>query len=177
MLRRQAAALKTTSSIRLLSTGVRLPDIQLRKDSPGTLVSVPTPKKSIIIGIPAAFSPACSSIHIPGYLKRLKELAGKGVTALTVVSVNDAFVQGAYGKQMLQDYPETHGITIDFLADQDAAWTKAAELEFDASAILGGMRCRRFAAVLEDGVVRDVYVEADGTGVTTSAAEHVAKRL
>jgi 2-Cys peroxiredoxin 5 len=78
---------------------------------------------------------------------------------------------------MLQDYPDTQGIQVQFLADHDAAWTHAADLHFDASKILGSVRCKRFAAVLEGELVKDVFVEADGTGVTTSAAEHVIKKL
>lgn len=102
--------------------------------------------------------PSCSASHIPGYLqsKRLKD-AG----SVVVVSVNDPFVMKAWAKDL--DASSSSGIR--FLADPHAELTNALDLAFDATAIFGQPRSKRYALVIEDGKVKEVFVEPDNTGV------------
>ncbi|PSK46407.1 hypothetical protein B9Z65_5375 [Elsinoe australis] len=149
-------------------------DIPLMESSPGSKVSLKQelspPAHGIIIGVPAAFSPSCSAKHIPGYLNsdKLKN-AGK----VFVVSVNDAFVMKAWGETL--DPAGNSGIR--FLADPAGNFTKALDLDFDAAAIFGGPRSKRYALVIEDGKVKEAHVEPDNTGVFASTAEKVLAAL
>ncbi|KAF2227832.1 AhpC/TSA family protein [Elsinoe ampelina] len=146
----------------LVKVGDAIPDIELHESSPGNKVSLAkelaSPAKGIIIGVPAAFSPSCSAKHVPGYLNsdKLKD-AGK----VFVVSVNDAFVMKAWASTL--DPSEKSGIR--FLADPAGNFTKALSLDFDAPAVFGGARSKRYALVIEEGKVKEAHVEPDNTGV------------
>ncbi|KAK7950903.1 peroxiredoxin (alkyl hydroperoxide reductase subunit C) [Apiospora aurea] len=126
--------------------------------------------KGLVIGVPAAFSGACSQQHVPGYIKhpRTKEILGMG-GKVVVVSVNDAFVMNAWHEQM--DPVKDSGIR--FLGDPTGEFTRALDLGFDAPAIFGGMRGKRYALVIEDGKVKEAHVEPDNTGTNVSLAEKV----
>merc|ERR1711962_895520 len=102
----------------------------------------------------------------PGYLAQLEALKAKGVAEVACIAVMKAWgdVQGATGK-------------IRMLADTCANFTKAADLELDLAAVLGNVRTKRFAMVVEDGVVVGLEVEPDGTGLTCSLAPKVAEKL
>ncbi|BFZ55258.1 hypothetical protein PYCC9005_002298 [Savitreella phatthalungensis] len=163
-----------SSQRRLLSVGDSLPKVSVRKASPAdeVFISPPATGRSILVGIPAAYSPSCSSSHIPGFISALPQLKKKGVERVDVVAVNDVFVMKAW--QATFD-----GMTDDvsFYADQDGSWTRAAALEFDAAKVLGSKRCKRFAAIIDNGKVAKLFVEPDGTGMTVSTAENVLKEL
>ncbi|KAK3820321.1 MAG: Redoxin [Benniella sp.] len=128
-------------------------------------------KKAVLIGVPGAFTPGCSKTHIPGYLKHYNELKDKGVNLIGCVSINDAFVMNAWGKQL------GVGDKITMLADPQGKFVKDLGLDFDASAALGGYRSKRFALVLEDGKITKVFVEPNNTGLSVSLAENVLKEL
>ncbi|KAF2640225.1 AhpC/TSA family protein [Massarina eburnea CBS 473.64] len=152
-----------------VKVGDRIPDVDLTESSPGNKIKIAAELKSgkgLIIGVPAAFSPSCSENHIPGYINSAKL---KSAGRVFVVSVNDAFVMKAWGK--ILDPNGSSGIR--FLADPDLRFTKALDLNFDAAAIFGGDRSKRYALLTEDGVVTDAHVEADNTGLDVSAAEKV----
>ena len=123
-------------------------------------------KKVVIFGVPGAFTPGCSKTHLPGYIKDAERIKGKGVAEIGCVSVNDPFVMAAWG--------EAHGAAgkVRMLADTNAEFAKAAGLALDLS-VLGGVRCKRFSAVVTDGVVEALNVEpADApTGMTCSLAD------
>ncbi|KAF2487269.1 AhpC/TSA family protein [Neohortaea acidophila] len=153
-----------------VGTGDKIPDIDLVENSPGNKVSLATELKGkgVIVGVPAAFSPSCSAKHIPGYIKspHLKD-AGQ----VFVVSVNDPFVMKAWAENL--DPGAASGIR--FLADPHAAFTNALDLAFDATAIFGQPRSKRYALTVKDGKIDGVHVEPDNTGVDVSAAEKVLK--
>ncbi|KAF4554687.1 Redoxin-like protein 2 [Elsinoe fawcettii] len=157
----------------LVKVGGAIPDIELHESSPGTKVSLAkefSSGKGLIIGVPAAFSPSCSAKHVPGYLNSDKL---KGAGKVFVVSVNDAFVMKAWGSSL--DPEAKSGIR--FLADPAGNFTKALDLDFDAAAIFGGPRSKRYALVIEDGKVKEAHVEPDNTGVFASTAEKVLGAL
>ncbi|KIW05586.1 uncharacterized protein PV09_03461 [Verruconis gallopava] len=159
------------SATRFVKVGDAVPDVELMESSPGNKVNLAAELKSgkgLIIGVPAAFSPACSSSHVPGYINSPKL---KGAGKVFVVSVNDAFVMNAWRKDL--DPQGKSGIR--FIADPALKFTNALDLSFDGSAIFGGDRSKRYALVIEDGKVKEAYVEPDNTGLKVSAAENVLK--
>ncbi|KAK5721176.1 hypothetical protein LTR17_014817 [Elasticomyces elasticus] len=137
-----------------------IPDVELMENSPGNKVSIAKELKGkgVIIGVPAAFSPSCSESHIPGYIDSSKL---KDAGQVFVVSVNDAFVMGQWGKSLDPD------------GKSGAAFTKALELDFDGTAIFGQPRSKRYALVVDDGKVKSIHVEPDNTGVKESTADKV----
>jgi len=156
------------SPVASVKVGDAIPDVELVESSPGNKVSIARELKGrgLIIGVPAAFSPSCSERHVPGYINstRLKD-AGK----VFVVSVNDPFVMKAWAASL--DADGKSGIR--FLADPHATFTNALDLSFDATAIFGQPRSKRYALLVEDGKVKEVHIEPDNTGVKASAAETV----
>jgi len=157
------------SSPAFVKIGDSLPDVDLVEGSPGNKVNLSKElhaAKGVIVGVPAAFSPACSEKHIPGYVNspKLKD-AGK----VFVVSVNDPFVMKAWGKTL--DPSGSSGIR--FLGDPSLAFTKALDLSFDGASIFGGDRSKRYALLIENGQVKEAHVESDNTGLNVSAADKV----
>lgn len=120
-------------------------------------------RKVVVFGLPGAFTPTCTAQHMPGYVKRADEFAAKGVD-VACLSVNDAWVmkswakdQGAIGK-------------VEMLADGNAEFTRAIGLDADMSARGYGTRCRRFAMIVDNGVVRNLAIE-EAPVLEASAAE------
>lgn len=168
----------SASTKRALSTSSALPKAQLRHKTPGDLVTIPTNGKQLIVGVPAAFSPGCSNSHIPGYLESVSALKEAKVEGVYVISVNDVFTMNAWSASFSSDSTKdvlsadgNQESYIKFLADHDGSWTQEAETGFDASKILGGVRSKRFAAIIDDGKVSKIFVEPDNTGITVSSAE------
>ena len=123
-----------------------------------------------LFALPGAFTPTCSAKHLPGYLQHAEELRAKGVDAIACVSVNDAFVMGAWG-----DNQKT-GETILMLADGNGDFTRALGLEFDASKYGMGTRSQRFSMLVDDGVVKQLNIEEPGA-FSVSSAEHLLQQL
>jgi peroxiredoxin len=113
-------------------------------------------KKIAIFGLPGAFTPTCSAKHVPGYLANFDTIKAKGVDEIWCVSVNDAFVMGAWARDQ-----HTSG-KIRMLADGSAAWTKALGLELDLTARGMGVRMQRFSMLADNGVVKNLNIEAPG---------------
>ena len=126
-------------------------------------------KKIVLFAVPGAFTPTCSAKHLPGYIDKLDDFVKLGVE-VACLSVNDAFVMGAWAKH--QDVPEG----IHMLADGNGTFTKALGLELDATAFGMGLRSKRFAIVADDGVVTQVHVEAPGE-FKVSAADYVLEHM
>ncbi len=126
-------------------------------------------KKVVLFAVPGAFTPTCSAKHLPGYIEKLAEFTKRGVD-VACLSVNDAFVMGAWAKN--QNVPEN----LHMLADGNGAFTKALGLELDATPFGMGLRAKRFAIYAEDGVVKQIHVEAPGE-FKVSAAEYVLEHL
>src|SRR4249920_2426717 len=126
-------------------------------------------KKVVLFAVPGAFTPTCSAKHLPGYVDKLEEFSKRGVE-VACLSVNDAFVMGAWAKH--QNVPES----VHMLADGNGTFTKALGLELDATPFGMGLRSKRFAIVADDGVVTQVHVEAPGE-FKVSAADYVLEHL
>jgi peroxiredoxin len=111
-------------------------------------------KRVVIFGLPGAYTPTCSAQHLPGYLAKLDELRGKGIDEVWCVSVNDGFVMAAWGRE--------HGAVgkIRMLGDGSAELARKLGLEVEIPGM--GMRVRRFSLLAEDGVVKQLNVEAPG---------------
>ncbi|KAI9495904.1 peroxiredoxin-like protein [Zychaea mexicana] len=179
LLQRQAAACQRgfhSSTAHLIKKGDYLPSIVVQRKSPADTVDVQelfgSVNKAILFGVPGAFTPGCSKTHLPGYIKQAEQLkAEKGVDLIACVSVNDAFVMSAWADATSADGK------VELLADSKGELAKAMDLDFDASGALGGHRFKRFAAVLEHGVVKELFVEQDKTGLNVSLVENVEKHL
>ncbi len=125
--------------------------------------------KSVLFGLPGAFTPTCSQAHLPGYVVQADEIKAKGVDRIVCMSVNDAFVMGAWGKS-------SNAEALEMLADGNCEFSKAIGLDFDGSGFGMGQRCKRFAAIIDNGTVTHVFVEAPGE-FEVSSAENVLKNL
>ena len=121
-------------------------------------------KKVILFGLPGAFTPTCSAKHVPGYVQHADAIKDKGIDTIACVSVNDAFVMGAWGKD------QNVGDKVMMLADGSAEFTKAAGLELDLVARGMGVRCQRFSMIVDNGVVQSINID-DGTFDKTSAEQ------
>ncbi len=113
-------------------------------------------KKIAIFGLPGAYTPTCSAKHVPSYVQNAQQLRGKGVNEIWCVAVNDAFVMAHWGRDQ-----KALG-KIRFLADGSAEWTRKLGLELDLSARGMGMRMQRFSMLVDNGVVKQLNVEAPG---------------
>ena len=156
-----------------IKAGDRLPEVPLQRIREG-VESVNTRslfdgKKVVIFAVPGAFTPTCSERHLPGFVQHFEEFRAKGVD-VACVAVNDPFVMQAWGES--QHVPD--GLLM--LADGNGDFTRALGLEMDASAYGMGTRSKRFAIYAEDGVARQVLVEAPGE-FRVSSAEHVLAQL
>jgi glutaredoxin/glutathione-dependent peroxiredoxin len=119
-------------------------------------------KKVVLFSVPGAFTPTCSAKHLPGYVEKLAEFKNKGVD-VACLAVNDAFVMNAWAKD--QKVPEA----LLMLADGNGTFSKALGLEMDGTAFGLGMRGKRFALYADDGVVKQVHIEAPGEFKVSSA--------
>jgi peroxiredoxin len=126
-------------------------------------------KTIAILGLPGAFTPTCSNQHLPGYIRLADQLKAKGVDEIWCISVNDAFVMGAWGRQQ-----EANGI-VRMMADGSATFTKALGLEFDLVAKGMGVRSKRYSMLVQDGVVKQLNIETAGLDVST--AEKLLEQL
>jgi glutaredoxin/glutathione-dependent peroxiredoxin len=127
-------------------------------------------KKVVLFAVPGAFTPTCSAKHLPGFVQNAGAFTAKGVDTVACISVNDAFVMGAWGKDQGTDEK------VMMLADGSAAFTKALGLELDLNARGMGVRSQRFALVAQDGKVTHLAVEPAGQfGV--SSAEDMLKHV
>jgi peroxiredoxin (alkyl hydroperoxide reductase subunit C) len=126
--------------------------------------------KVVLFAVPGAFTPTCSAKHLPGFVEHVAAMKAKGVDTVVCVSVNDAFVMGAWGKA------QGVGDDIVMLADGSAAFTKALGLELDLVARGMGVRSQRFALIAQNGVVTHLAIEAPG-GFDVSRAEAILAAL
>ena len=154
----------------MLAVGDTIPDVGLwtmTADGPKAVTSHEALGTGTVVlfGVPGAFTPTCSDHHLPSFVVRAEDLRAKGVDRIACIAVNDAFVMGAWAQA-------EHADDLVMLADGNGEFARAAGLEMDGSGFGLGQRIRRFAAVLEDGVVRHVAVES-GPGLEVSSADAV----
>ncbi|OYX64984.1 MAG: peroxiredoxin [Sphingomonadales bacterium 32-64-17] len=157
-----------------ISKGDKLPDVKLVKataDGPDAVQSSEffAGKKVALFAVPGAFTPTCSAKHLPGYVEKAADLKAKGIDEIACVSVNDAFVMGAWGKDAGSD-------DVTMLADGSADFAKAIGLDADFSGYGMGTRSQRFSMIVNDGVVEELNVEGPGE-FKVSSAEHMLGQL
>jgi glutaredoxin/glutathione-dependent peroxiredoxin len=155
-----------------IQVGDRLPAATLRRATADGIENVAVEdytrgRKVVIFAVPGAFTPTCSEQHLPGFLEFGDALRAKGVAAIACVAVNDPFV--------LKAWERSSGVAdrVDFLSDGNAEFTRAIGLDFDGSAIGLGTRSRRYAMVVDDGVVRTLLVEDVPSQAETSSARAI----
>ena len=128
-------------------------------------------RKVVIFGLPGAYTGTCSTAHVPSFIRTAKGFAEKGVDEIICISVNDPFVMKAWG--------EATGATaagISMLGDADASFSKAIGMTFDVPPLGFFARSKRYAALVEDGVVTQFNPET-GTGCEISAGEHLLSQI
>ena len=127
-------------------------------------------KRIVIFGLPGAFTPTCSTKHVPGYVAAHDRLMAKGVNEVWCISVNDAFVMGAWGRD------QKSGGKVRMMADGSATFTRALGLEMDLTARGMGVRSQRYSMLVDDGLVKALHVEQPGK-FEVSDAETMRRQL
>ena len=158
-----------------ISVGDAMPDITLYTMTGSGPESVTTGdlfggKKVALFGLPGAFTPTCSAKHVPGFVANHDALTAKGIDSIVCVSVNDAFVMGAWGED------QQVGDKVMMVSDGSAELALATGLELDLSNRGFGMRCCRFSMVVNAGKVESLNLESDG-GYEVTSAEHMLANL
>lgn len=144
-----------------IQVGEKVPSVKLKTMTAEGMSEVTTDelfagKKVVLFALPGAFTPTCSARHLPGFVEKAAELKGKGVDTIACLSVNDAFVMGAWGREL-----KTAG-KVRMMADGSAAFTQATGLTLDLTAAGLGLRSNRYSMLVDDGVVKTLNVEAPG---------------
>jgi len=152
-----------------VQVGDRIPEVVLKRIREG-VENVDTRtlfdgRKVVLFAVPGAFTPTCSEKHLPGFIERFEEFRSRGIDVVCM-AVNDPFVMQAWGRTL--QAPDG----LQLVSDGNADLTRAMGLEMDASGYGMGLRARRFALYAEDGVVKQLFVEAPGE-FKVSSAEHV----
>jgi peroxiredoxin len=154
----------------IIAVGSRLPDVTFRVMTPSGPASKTTDdifarKRVVLFAVPGAFTPTCNNSHLPGFLANAEAFKAKGIDTVACTAVNDVFVLDAWSKSSgAQD-------KVMFLADGNADFTRALGLELDGSAAGLGMRSKRYAMLVEDGVVKQLNVEDVPSKAERSAAQ------
>ena len=157
-----------------IAVGQKLPDIKLTKATQGGPEAVQSAdyfagKKVALFSVPGAFTPTCSAKHLPGFVDQAAALKAKGIDEIACTAVNDAFVMGAWGKA-------SGSSDVTMLADGNGAFAQALGLTMDGSGFGLGTRGQRFSMVVDDGVVKQLFVEGPGE-FKVSTAEHMLENL
>jgi peroxiredoxin len=160
----------------MIHVGDQLPAATLRRMTADGIKEVAVAdltkgKKVVLFAVPGAFTPTCSEQHLPGFLESAAALKAKGIQTIACIAVNDPFVMGAWDKATGVDG------RIELLSDGNAEFTKALGLEFDGGAVGLGTRSRRYAMVVDDGVVKTLLVEDAPGQAEKSSAQAVLATL
>ena len=159
-----------------IQVGDRLPNVTVRLVTPDGPKPVETKdyfagKKAVLFGLPGAFTPTCHKNHLPGFIVSEAAFKAKGVDAIAMTAVNDHFVL-----QVWSDATGSKG-HIDFLADGAGDFAKALGLDFDASMGGLGVRSKRYAMLVEDGVVKELNIEPNPGQADLSSATHLLEQM
>jgi glutaredoxin/glutathione-dependent peroxiredoxin len=151
-----------------IKVGDKIPSATLMEMQDGKPTPVSTDaffagKTVALFALPGAFTPTCSAKHVPGFVDNFDTLKAKGVDEIACVSVNDAFVMGAWGKD------QNSGGKVHMLADGNGDFTHAVGLEMDGTKFGMGKRSQRYSMIVKDGVVTSLNVEAPGAFEVSSA--------
>lgn len=153
----------------VIAVGSRLPEVSFKVMTPSgpgskTTSEVFNGKRAVLFAIPGAFTPTCHNNHLPGFLESLDAFKAKGVDLVACTAVNDAFVLDAWAKAT------GSAGKIEFLADGSGDFAKAIGLDLDAGGIGLGLRSKRYAMLVEDGVVKVLHVEEVASKAEQSSA-------
>ncbi|KRG63059.1 peroxiredoxin [Stenotrophomonas humi] len=156
-----------------IQVGDRVPEVTLKRLREG-LETIDTytlfdGRKVVLFAVPGAFTPTCSARHLPGYVEHFNDFRSRGIEVFCM-AVNDPFVMQAWAKT--QSVPDG----LQMLSDGNGEFTRALGLEMDASSSGMGIRSRRFALYVEDGIVRASFIEEPGQ-FEVSSAEYVLEHL
>ena len=159
-----------------INVGDKIPSVTLKQLTPEGVKEVTTDeifrgKKVVLFAVPGAFTPACYQRHLPGYVDKAADIKAKGIDEIACVAVNDAFVMGAWGKEQ-----RTEG-KIRMLADGSGDLVRALGLELDLTKGGLGIRSKRYAMLVDDGVVKSLNIEVQPGQGDTSSAEVMLKAL
>ena len=158
-----------------IKAGDKIPEVTLmhmadKGPAPISTSDIFKGKKVVLFSVPGAFTPTCSAKHLPGFVQNADKFRAKGINEIVCVAVNDAFVMNAWGKD------QSAAGKVSMVADGNAEFAKKLGLELDASKYGMGTRGQRFAMVVDNGVVKKLFVEEPGA-FKVSSAEHVLENL
>ena len=159
-----------------IKVGDHIPEAKFRvmtAEGPGwkTTDEVFKGKKVVLFAVPGAFTPTCHKNHLPGFLNNADAIKAKGIDAIAVTAVNDVFVMTEWKRAS-----EAEG-KIEFLADGNGDFAKALDLTMDGSAGGLGQRSKRYAMLVEDGVVKELNIEPDPGKADVSSAAHLLEQM
>ncbi|OBS81561.1 hypothetical protein A6R68_20294 [Neotoma lepida] len=146
-----------------IKVGDSIPSVEVFEGEPGKKVNLAElfkGKKGVLFGVPGAFTPGCSKTHLPGFVEQAGALKAKGVQVLACLSVNDVFVTEEWGRAHQAEGKETGLLLDDSLVS-----------------LFGNRRLKRFSMVVDNGIVKALNVEPDGTGLTCSLAPNILSQL
>lgn len=159
-----------------IEAGQTVPAVVLKHMTPDGIKDISTAdlfagKKVILFGLPGAYTPICSTSHLPGFVEQADKLKAEGIDEIACVSVNDPFVMSAWGKE--------HGADgkVLMLCDPEAELTTALGLDLDLSGIGLGIRSKRYSMVIERGVATSVNVEGSIFDHEASAAARLRQTV
>ena len=157
-----------------IAVGDKLPDVKLTKAGESGPEPVQTSdyfkgKRIVLFAVPGAFTPTCSAKHLPGYIEQAETFKAAGVDEIWCVSVNDAFVMGAWGRE------QNATGKVRMIADGDAAFAKATGLTLDLNGKGLGLRSNRYSMLVKDGKVVSLNVEGPGKFEVSDAATLLAQ--
>jgi len=159
-----------------IKVGDKIPHATLRQVTPDGAVPVASEdffagRKVVLFGLPGAFTPTCHKNHLPGFIDNEKAFKDKGVVEIAMTAVNDHYVLDAWAKAT------GAGGHVTFLADGNAEFAKALGLEFDAGMGGLGLRSKRYSMLVDDGVVKQLFVEESPGKADLSGATHLLANL
>lgn len=151
-----------------IAVGQKIPSVKLKYASEKGPADITTDeifasKKVVLFAVPGAFTPTCSNAHLPGFVVNVDAIKAKGVDTVVCMSVNDAFVMGAWGKNQNAEH-------LLMLADGNADLTRALGLELDGTGFGMGTRSKRFAMIVNNGTVELLNIDAQGLEKTSAEA-------
>ena len=158
-----------------IKAGTKIPPASLKTMSAEGMQTITTDelfkgKKVVLFALPGAFTPTCSAKHLPSFVQLADKIRARGVDTIACLSVNDAFVMDAWGKN------QNVGDKVTMLADGNGDFTKAVGLTMDGTGYGMGVRSQRYAMVVDNGVVKTLNIEAPGA-YEVSSAEAILKTL
>ncbi len=157
----------------MIKVGDRIPELTLqvmgaKGPEPVNTAELFAGKKVVMLAVPGAFTPGCSMTHLPGFVVNADNIKAKGVDSIICTAVNDAFVMGAWGKDQNAEH-------LIMLADGNGELASALGLTLDASGYLMGTRSKRYAMIVNDGVVE--LLNVDDAGIDKSSADTILAAL